>query len=82
MTRVGVLGAKGRMGSEVGRTVEAAPDLELAGQVDAGDPLDALTGADVVVDFTHPGVIMGPASTRPGWPRFAGCWRPSPGPGR
>src|SRR6202042_1273095 len=59
MTRVGVLGAKGRMGSEVGRTVEAAPDLELAGQVDAGDPLDALTGADVVVDFTHPGVIMG-----------------------
>jgi 4-hydroxy-tetrahydrodipicolinate reductase len=59
MTRVGVLGAKGRMGSEVCRTVEAAPDLELAGQVDAGDPLDALTGADVVVDFTHPGVIMG-----------------------
>jgi 4-hydroxy-tetrahydrodipicolinate reductase len=59
MTRVGVLGAKGRMGSEVCRTVAAAPDLELAGQVDAGDALEALTGADVVVDFTHPGVIMG-----------------------
>ena len=59
MTRVGVLGAKGRMGSEVCRTVVAAPDLELAGQVDAGDALDALTDADVVVDFTHPGVIMG-----------------------
>src|SRR5579871_6145497 len=59
MTRVGVLGAKGRMGGEVCRTVEAAPDLELAGQVDEGDALDALTGADVVVDFTHPGVVMG-----------------------
>jgi len=59
MTRVGVLGAKGRMGSEVCRTVEAAPDLELAGRVDAGDPLEPLAGADVVVDFTHPGVVMG-----------------------
>ena len=59
MIRVGVLGAKGRMGSEVCRTVEAAPDLELAGQVDVGDALDLLTGADVVVDFTHPGAVMG-----------------------
>ncbi len=58
MTRVGVLGAKGRMGGEVCRTVEAAPDLELAGQVDEGDTLKALTGADIVVDFTHPGVVM------------------------
>src|ERR1700722_17848039 len=58
MTRVGVLGAKGRMGSEVCRTVVAAPDLELAGQVDAGDALNLLDGADVVVDFTHPGVVM------------------------
>jgi 4-hydroxy-tetrahydrodipicolinate reductase len=47
------------MGGEVCRTVEAAPDLELAGQVDAGDALEALAGADVVVDFTHPGVVMG-----------------------
>jgi 4-hydroxy-tetrahydrodipicolinate reductase len=59
MIRVGVLGAKGRMGSEVCRTVEAAPDLELAGQVDVGDSLDLLAGADVVVDFTHPGVVIG-----------------------
>ena len=29
LIRVGVLGAKGRMGSEVCRTVEAAPDTEL-----------------------------------------------------
>lgn len=59
MTRVGVLGAKGRMGSQVCGTVEAATDLELAGQVDAGDALELLDGADVVVDFTHPGVVMG-----------------------
>jgi 4-hydroxy-tetrahydrodipicolinate reductase len=59
MTRVGVLGAKGRMGSEVCSTVAAAPDLELAGQVDVGDALGLLEGADVVVDFTHPGVVMG-----------------------
>jgi 4-hydroxy-tetrahydrodipicolinate reductase len=59
MTRVGVLGAKGRMGSQVCQTVESAPDLELVAQVDAGDALEGLAGADVVVDFTHPGVVMG-----------------------
>ncbi|HTZ94275.1 MAG TPA: 4-hydroxy-tetrahydrodipicolinate reductase [Streptosporangiaceae bacterium] len=58
MIRVGVLGAKGRMGSQVCATVESETDLELAGQVDAGDSLDLLSGADVVVDFTHPGVVM------------------------
>ncbi|MGO8961371.1 MAG: 4-hydroxy-tetrahydrodipicolinate reductase [Streptosporangiaceae bacterium] len=58
MIKVGVLGAKGRMGSQVCGTVAAAADLELAGQVDAGDSLDLLDGADVVVDFTHPGVVM------------------------
>src|SRR5215469_9605139 len=34
VTRVAVLGAKGRMGGEVCRTVEAATDLDLHGQVD------------------------------------------------
>ena len=58
MIRVGVLGAKGRMGSQVCRTILSAGDLEIAGQVDAGDSLDLLSGADVVVDFTHPGVVM------------------------
>ncbi len=56
--RVAVLGAKGRVGSEVVRGVEAAPDLELAAAVDAGDPLD-LSGADVAVDFTHPDAVLG-----------------------
>ncbi|HUD80260.1 MAG TPA: 4-hydroxy-tetrahydrodipicolinate reductase [Streptosporangiaceae bacterium] len=58
MIKVGVLGAKGRMGSQVCSTVEAAGDLQLAAQVDIGDSLDPLTGADVVVDFTHPGAVM------------------------
>ena len=58
MTKVGVLGARGRMGRKVVRTVHDAPDLEVAAEVDQGDTLDALTGCDVVVDFTHPGVVM------------------------
>jgi 4-hydroxy-tetrahydrodipicolinate reductase len=58
MTRVGVLGARGRMGREVIRVVTEAPDLEIGAEVDQGDALDALAGCDVVVDFTHPGVVM------------------------
>ncbi|MEO5875990.1 MAG: dihydrodipicolinate reductase C-terminal domain-containing protein, partial [Streptosporangiaceae bacterium] len=46
------------MGSEVCRAVEGAADLELVAAVDQGDAMDVLTGADVVVDFTHPGVVM------------------------
>jgi 4-hydroxy-tetrahydrodipicolinate reductase len=58
MIKVGVLGAKGRMGSQVCRTVESADDLELAAAVDMGDPLETLAGVDVVVDFTHPAAVM------------------------
>jgi 4-hydroxy-tetrahydrodipicolinate reductase len=58
MTKVGVLGARGRMGREVVRVVTEAPDLELAAEVDEGDALDPLVGCDLVVDFTHPGVVM------------------------
>ena len=58
MIRVGVLGAKGRMGSEVSRTVEAADDMELAAAVDIGDARDPLAGCDVIVDFTHPGAVL------------------------
>jgi len=58
--RVGVLGARGKVGTEVCRAVEAAPDTELVAAVDAGDDVEELvrTGAQVVVDFTHPGVVM------------------------
>ncbi|MEZ7132142.1 4-hydroxy-tetrahydrodipicolinate reductase [Nonomuraea sp. AD125B] len=58
MIRVGVLGALGRVGVEVCKAVEAAPDMELVAALDKGDPLEGLTGAEVVVDFTHPDVVM------------------------
>ena len=58
--RVGVLGARGRMGLEVCKAVDAADDLELVAMVDQGDWLfnasDA--GAEVLVDFTTPDVVM------------------------
>ncbi|WP_026454010.1 4-hydroxy-tetrahydrodipicolinate reductase [Saccharomonospora iraqiensis] len=56
--RVGVLGARGRMGAEAVSAVESAPDMRLAAAVDADDGREALTGADVVVDFTHPDAVM------------------------
>jgi 4-hydroxy-tetrahydrodipicolinate reductase len=58
MIKVGVLGAKGRMGSEVCRTVDGADGMELAAAVDVGDERDALTECDVIVDFTHPGAVL------------------------
>jgi len=46
----------------MGRTAVAAiaesADLQVAAQVDQGDSLEALTGCDAVLDFTHPGVVM------------------------
>lgn len=60
VSRVGVLGARGKVGIEVCRAVEAAEDLELVASVDAGDDIGALVeaGAQAVVDFTHPDVVM------------------------
>jgi 4-hydroxy-tetrahydrodipicolinate reductase len=42
------------------RAVEAAADMELVAAVDAGDPIQELVaqGAQLVVDFTHPDVVM------------------------
>lgn len=58
--KVGVLGAKGRVGSAVVAGVNAAEDLELVAEVNASDSLDLLVekGADVVVDFTTPAAVM------------------------
>lgn len=53
--KVSVIGAAGRMGSTVCRTVEAAPDARLVGRYDVGDELGDLGGADVVVEFSVPG---------------------------
>ncbi len=60
LLNVGVLGARGRMGTEVVRAVNEADDLELVAMVDDGDWLFnvADAGAQVVVDFTRPDVVM------------------------
>lgn len=58
--RVGVLGARGRMGQEVCNTVNAAPDMDLVAMIDQGDWLGnaADAAAEVLVDFTTPDVVM------------------------
>ena len=58
--RVAVLGAKGKVGATMVQAVQAAEDLTLSAQVDLGDPLTLLTDSrtDVVIDFTHPDVVM------------------------
>jgi 4-hydroxy-tetrahydrodipicolinate reductase len=60
MINVAVLGARGRMGSEVVTAVEAADGLALVAALDLGDSLDQIKGsaAQVVVDFTTPDSVM------------------------
>ncbi len=58
--RVGVIGARGRMGSEVCRAVDAQDDMDLVATVGGREWLFSLAdaGSQVVVDFTHPDVVM------------------------
>ncbi|MFE4171918.1 4-hydroxy-tetrahydrodipicolinate reductase [Streptomyces sp. NPDC056909] len=58
--RVAVLGAKGRIGSEAVRAVEAADDLELVAALDRDDKLEALveSAAQVVVELTTPAAVL------------------------
>ncbi|MFJ9898824.1 4-hydroxy-tetrahydrodipicolinate reductase [Streptomyces sp. NPDC091280] len=58
--RVAVLGAKGRIGAEAVRAVEAAEDMELVAALGRGDTLEALTaaGAQVAVELTTPASVM------------------------
>ncbi|WP_257158405.1 4-hydroxy-tetrahydrodipicolinate reductase [Corynebacterium cystitidis] len=58
--KVGVLGAKGRVGSAVVAGIKVADDLELVAEIDVDDSLTALVdaGAEVIVDFTTPNVVM------------------------
>jgi 4-hydroxy-tetrahydrodipicolinate reductase len=59
--KVAVLGAKGRMGQTTLDAIKSALDLELVAAIDLGDSLEMLvsSGAQVVVDFTHPDSVMG-----------------------
>ena len=60
VTRVGVLGALGKVGREVCAAVDDADDLDLVARVDQDDALSVLSdsGVQAVVDFTHPDVVM------------------------
>lgn len=59
--RVGVLGARGRMGASVVDAVNATTGMEVVAALDLGDPLPELVEAscDVIVDFTTPDAVMG-----------------------
>ncbi|NLU81465.1 4-hydroxy-tetrahydrodipicolinate reductase [Rhodococcus sp. HNM0569] len=58
--KVGVLGSHGKVGQAMCAAVDAAADLELSAGVDRDDSLDRFvdTGTQVVIDFTHPDVVM------------------------
>ena len=58
--KVGVLGARGKVGRQVAATVHDADDMELVASIDADESIDELVtaGAQVVVDFTQPDVVM------------------------
>jgi 4-hydroxy-tetrahydrodipicolinate reductase len=58
VTTVAVIGAKGRMGQAVIRAVEAADGLVPGPQVDVGDDVGAVAGADVAVVFSVPDVAL------------------------
>jgi 4-hydroxy-tetrahydrodipicolinate reductase len=58
MIRVAVFGARGRMGAEVCRAVEAADDLELGAALDMGDDRTPAERCEVAVDFTHPDAVL------------------------
>ena len=57
--KVGVLGAKGRMGATVCEAISASQDCELVAALEINDSLSELvsSGAEVVVDFTTPNSI-------------------------
>ena len=61
--KVAVIGAHGRVGSEIVRAVRSESDLELVAAVDAaghgGHELGEVALADVAVDFTTPDAVMG-----------------------
>ena len=58
--RVGVVGAKGKVGATMVNAVKEADDLTFSVGVDADGALSELVaaGTEVVIDFTHPGVVM------------------------
>lgn len=60
MVNVGVLGARGKLGSAICAAVREADDLALVAELGRGDVLETLVdrGAEVVVDVTTPDAVM------------------------
>jgi len=58
LIKVGVVGAKGRMGRQVVQTVQDSTTCELTAAIDQGEDLSLLDDCDVIVDFTNPDVVM------------------------
>lgn len=60
MINIIVNGAKGKMGQEAIRAINAAADMTLVAETDSHDDLKSIiqkTKPDVVIDFTHPEVV-------------------------
>lgn len=59
--KVGVIGALGRVGKTMCEAVKNASEMELAAAIDRDDDLQTLldNNVDVIIDFTHPDVVMG-----------------------
>lgn len=53
---VAVVGATGRLGSQVVRIVEAMPDMDVFAKLDSKSDLREMLGADIAVDATRPDV--------------------------
>jgi len=59
--RVAVAGYRGKVGAEMARGVEAAPDLDYVGGVEVGDDLASFLAdrrPEALVDFTHPSAAL------------------------
>jgi 4-hydroxy-tetrahydrodipicolinate reductase len=61
MIRVALAGARGKVGLEMARALEAAPDIEYVGGIDRDGDLGRLlseTRPQALVDFTHPSAAL------------------------
>ena len=61
LTKVAVLGARGKLGSAIVAGLEQSAEVEVVAQIGSSDPLRAVveSGAQVVVDVTTPDAVMG-----------------------
>lgn len=61
LTKVGVLGARGKLGSAIVAGLEQSTEVEVVARIGSADPLTALldAGAEAIVDVTTPDAVMG-----------------------